>query len=215
MFTRLLHCREQRRPIRAYAHAKAKQSIHCSTGPQSRTLVHCSCSGSFNLCTRSTCRHSCHLHYILSKRHYVDTQVKQYSDYSTCRPEHYLLGQTLTVRLVTIRFKTKNISSYQLITIEETISDVHRRASGVKISIKAQSFWQFRPRDYKTFLYSTQLSTKFSLLINVKMPTIVGILTFISMINTTSERLKPRHFLICRYLSFYEQLKFRAQLNCA
>ena len=31
---------------------------------------------------------------------------------------------------------------------------------------------------------------KFILLINVKMPTIVGILTFISMINTTSERLK-------------------------
>ena len=31
---------------------------------------------------------------------------------------------------------------------------------------------------------------KFILLINVKMPTIVGILTFISMINTTYERLK-------------------------
>ena len=30
---------------------------------------------------------------------------------------------------------------------------------------------------------------EFILLINVKMPTIVGILTFISMINTTSERL--------------------------
>ena len=40
----------------------------------------------------------------------------------------------------------------------------------------------------KLFSYSTQLSTKFILLINVKMPTIVGILTFISMINTTSER---------------------------
>ena len=41
------------------------------------------------------------------------------------------------------------------------------------------------------FSYSTQLSTKFILLINVnKMPTIVGILTFIGMINTTSETLK-------------------------
>ena len=49
---------------------------------------------------------------------------------------------------------------------------------------------------------STQLSTKFILLITVKMPTIVGILTFISMINTTSERLKTRHFYICRYLFF-------------
>ena len=37
------------------------------------------------------------------------------------------------------------------------------------------------------FIYSTQLSTKFILLINVKMPTIVGILSFISMINATSE----------------------------
>ena len=54
---------------------------------------------------------------------------------------------------------------------------------------------------------------EFILLINVEMPTIVGILTFISMINTTSERLKERNFFLCRYFSFYEQLKFRAQLS--
>ena len=47
------------------------------------------------------------------------------------------------------------------------------------------------------------------------MPTIVGILTFISIINTTSERLKARSFFFCRYFSFYEQLKFHAQLNWA
>ena len=41
----------------------------------------------------------------------------------------------------------------------------------------------------------------------------VGILTFISMINTTSERLKARNFFICQYFSFYEQLKFHAQLS--
>ena len=34
-------------------------------------------------------------------------------------------------------------------------------------------------------LFYTQLSMKFIMLINVKMPTIVGILTFISMMNTT------------------------------
>ena len=39
-------------------------------------------------------------------------------------------------------------------------------------------------------LAPTQLSTKFIQLVNVKMPTIVGILTFISMINSSSERLK-------------------------
>ena len=67
----------------------------------------------------------------------------------------------------------------------------------------------------KLYSYSTQLSTKFILLINVNMPTTVGILTFISMINTTSERLKARSFFICRYFSFYEQLKFCAQLSWA
>ena len=39
---------------------------------------------------------------------------------------------------------------------------------------------------------STQLSTKFIMFINVKMPTIVGILTFISMLNATSESLKQK-----------------------
>ena len=58
----------------------------------------------------------------------------------------------------------------------------------------------------KLFSYSTQLSTKFILFNNV----IVGILIFISMINRTSEGLKERNFFICRYFSFYEQLKFRA-----
>ena len=47
------------------------------------------------------------------------------------------------------------------------------------------------------------------------MPTIVGILTFISMKHTTSERLKAINFFICRYFSFHEQLKFHAQLSRA
>ena len=43
-------------------------------------------------------------------------------------------------------------------------------------------------RGYKTlFFFNAQLSIKFIMLINVKMPTSVGILTFISMVNTTSE----------------------------
>ena len=50
----------------------------------------------------------------------------------------------------------------------------------------------------KLFSYSTQMSMKFILLINVKMPTTVGILAVISMMNTTSERLKARnlHFSV-------------------
>ena len=69
------------------------------------------------------------------------------------------------------------------------------------------------PKVIKLFSYSTQLSTKFFMLINIKMPTIVGILTFISMINTASERLKARNIFICWYLTFYEQLIFCAQLS--
>ena len=45
-----------------------------------------------------------------------------------------------------------------------------------------------RPRDYSTlFSYSTQLSITFILLINVKMPIIVVILTFINRINIISD----------------------------
>ena len=43
------------------------------------------------------------------------------------------------------------------------------------------------PKFIQLFSCSTQLSMKFMLLIKVKMPTIVGILTFISRINATSE----------------------------
>ena len=65
----------------------------------------------------------------------------------------------------------------------------------------------------KLFSCSTQLSMKFILLINVKMPTIVGILTFISMINTTLERLKARTSSFVGILVLHEQLKFHAQLS--
>ena len=65
----------------------------------------------------------------------------------------------------------------------------------------------------KLFPCSTQMSTKFILLINVKMSTIDGIITFISMINTISERHKANNAFICQYFSFNEQLKFCAQLS--
>ena len=49
--------------------------------------------------------------------------------------------------------------------------------------------------------------------INVKMPTIVDILTFISKIKTTSDRLKARTTFIFHHFTFYEQLKFHTQLR--
>ena len=69
------------------------------------------------------------------------------------------------------------------------------------------------PEVNKLFLYSPQMSTKFILLINVKMPTIVNILTFISTINTAPGRLRARNFFICRYFRFNEHLIFHAQLS--
>ena len=69
------------------------------------------------------------------------------------------------------------------------------------------------PEVIKQVSCSTQLSTKFIIPINVKMPTIIGILTFISMLNATSCCLKARKSGIFKQFSFYEQLKFHAQLS--
>ena len=44
--------------------------------------------------------------------------------------------------------------------------------------------------------------------INVKVPTIVDTLTFISMIHTTSESLIARKVFIFQHVSFYGHLKF-------
>ena len=49
---------------------------------------------------------------------------------------------------------------------------------------------QTGPKIIKLFPWSTQLRMKFILFINFKMPTIIGILTFISRINTTPKSLK-------------------------
>ena len=68
------------------------------------------------------------------------------------------------------------------------------------------------PQVIKLCSCSTQLSMTFIMLINVKMPTIVGILTFISMVNITSEDLKARSRNF-QHFKFYEQMKFHSQLS--
>ena len=72
-----------------------------------------------------------------------------------------------------------------------------------------------RPRGYKTSSLLNSAEREIYLAHNVKMSTFVGILTFISMSNTTSDRLKARYLFIYRYFSFYEQCKFPAQLSQA
>ena len=65
------------------------------------------------------------------------------------------------------------------------------------MGIYSDSQWT-RPQVIKLFSWSAQLS----LLINVKMPTIVGILTVISRINTTSECFKQEKPLFLNILAF-------------
>ena len=69
-----------------------------------------------------------------------------------------------------------------------------------------------KAHSYK-LLFHTQLSMNFILLINVKMTIIVGILTFVSRINTTSECFKQEKNDVFHYFTFYKQLKFHAQLS--
>ena len=69
------------------------------------------------------------------------------------------------------------------------------------------------PEVIKLFSCSTQLRLKFILLINVKMPTIVGILTFMSRINYQFLRFEPDFSTTFDYFSIYQQCKFRAQLS--
>ena len=54
---------------------------------------------------------------------------------------------------------------------------------------------------------------EFVLLINVKMLTIVGILTFISRINTSYESFKARNTDLFQRFSFDEKLKLYTQLS--
>ena len=58
------------------------------------------------------------------------------------------------------------------------------------------------PRGYKLFSCSIQLSVEFILLINVKMPTFVGILSFISMVNKPLRDLKQETFSFVGILVF-------------
>ena len=71
------------------------------------------------------------------------------------------------------------------------------------------------PKVIKLFfmLSSAQLSLKFILLINVKMPTIVGILTFMSRINYRLWGSKPSISIYLGYFSIYDQFKFYAHLS--
>ena len=74
------------------------------------------------------------------------------------------------------------------------------------------------PEILKLFSYLTQLSMKFFLLIYIKMPTIVGILIFISrknfMLNSAVQEKKFK-LIVFTNVIFYRQNKFHSQLSWA
>ena len=69
------------------------------------------------------------------------------------------------------------------------------------------------PQDIKCFSISTKLKLKFILLINVKMPIIVGILTFMSRKNYYFLGFEPACSTKFDNFNFYQQLKFHIQLS--
>ena len=98
------------------------------------------------------------------------------------------------------------MNSFTLVAIA-TVDDLYEKFRPPIIMTLYQT-----PEVIKLFmLNSTEHKTYHAHDINIKMPTIVGILTFISMINTTCSRLKVRKVIIFQQFNFYEQLKFRAQ----
>ena len=76
---------------------------------------------------------------------------------------------------------------------------------GILFRTKVQITW---PRGYKTFFLLNSTEHEIFLPINVKMPTIVGILTFISWKNSILGLFEPKKPNIYTY----EHLKFHSQL---
>ena len=68
------------------------------------------------------------------------------------------------------------------------------------------------PEVIKLFPCSTQLSMNFFLLINVEMPTIVGISTLLSRKNTILGLSEPKKADFLDIFYTYEHLQFHAQL---
>ena len=72
-----------------------------------------------------------------------------------------------------------------------------------------------RPRGYKTFFVLNSTEHGIFLLINVKMPSTVGILTFMSRKNSILSLSEPEKCWISWYFHTYEHLKFHAQVSWA
>ena len=88
----------------------------------------------------------------------------------------------------------------------QDLSGAFGRALIIRLSMQFGTYtWS---RGYKTFSCSALLRWKIILLINVKMPTIVGILSFISRINYRFWSSKPSISIYLCYFCFMSTLSF-------
>ena len=112
-------------------------------------------------------------------------------------------------------FNAENINGTEETSLMFEEDNTPRKCVDACLSIGRFNQWSLNwSRGYKTFFScSTQLSLKFILFINVKMPTTVGILTFLSGIYYQFLRFEPEFSTNSDYFSIYEQLKFHAQLS--
>ena len=83
----------------------------------------------------------------------------------------------------------------------------------VRLIMKGCEQWEPGPEVIKLFSCSIQLSMKFFLLINVKMPTTVGILTFMSGRNIILCLSEPKKGQISGFFYTYVHFKFHPQLS--
>ena len=113
--------------------------------------------------------------------------------------------------------------------ILQALSCIFQNFPRLVLSQKARSSWKQKgimshivatndvaysgPKVMKNISCSTQLSMKFFLLINVKMPTIVGILTFKNKKNSIIGLSEPENAEFLDILYTYAHLKFHAQLS--
>ena len=79
---------------------------------------------------------------------------------------------------------------------------------GVGVRVATSCLQEAWPEVIKLFLCSTQLSMNFSLLINTKTPTIVGIFIFISRETFSLAMFSKKDFAVVSYLRFIIMTNF-------
>ena len=93
-----------------------------------------------------------------------------------------------------------------------SVNSLHRVQLACAHTAAGRLLFGQAPRLYN-FYMPNSTEHEIIMLINVKMTTIVGISTFNSKIDTTSESLKVRKVFSFQRFSFSGQLKFHAQLS--